>query len=55
MKIRLRIFRQLIRERTDAVRGESFVAASAKIIENSRQITAMRKENETLRSAYMNF
>ena len=50
----VRHMKQLIMERTDIVRAESFVNASAKIIENNKKITAMRKENETLRSAYVN-
>ena len=50
----IRRMKQLIKERTDTVRAETFLDASAKIIENNRKITAMRKENETLRSAYVN-
>ena len=50
----IRRMKQLIKERTDVVRAETFLDASAKIIENNRKITAMRKENETLRSAYVN-
>ena len=50
----VRRMKQLIKERTDTVRAETFLNASAKIIENNRKINAMRKENESLRSAYVN-
>ncbi len=50
----IRRMKQLIMERTDTVRADSFINAAAKIIENNKKITAMRKENETLRSAYVN-